>query len=43
MARLDHLVKASKQLVLAEADKLPRLVLLRDAIDWVIKETKDLG
>ena len=42
LARLDHLVKASKQLVLAEADSSPTGAF-RDAIDWVIKETKDLG
>ncbi|MGL6005891.1 hypothetical protein [Aeromonas sobria] len=42
LARLDHLVKASKQLVLAEADSSPTGAF-RDAIDWVIQETKDLG
>ena len=42
LARLNHLVKASKQLVLAEADSSPTGAF-RDAIDWVIKETKDLG
>ena len=42
LARLDHLVKASKQLVLAEADSSPTGAF-KDAIDWVIKETKELG
>lgn len=42
LARLEHLVKASKMLVLAEADGSPTGAF-RDAIDWVIKETKDLS
>ncbi|HDO1193149.1 hypothetical protein OB934_18585 [Aeromonas salmonicida] len=42
LARLEHLVKASKQLVLAEADGSPTRAF-SDAIDWVIKEAKDLG
>ncbi|MDU4190088.1 MULTISPECIES: hypothetical protein [Aeromonas] len=42
MARLEHLVKASKQLVLAEADSSPTRAF-SDAINWVIKEAKYLG
>lgn len=41
LARLELLVKASKQLVLAEADSSPTGAF-RDAIDWVITEAKDL-
>lgn len=42
MARLEHLVKASEQLVLAEANN-SAIREFSDAIDRVIKEAKDLG
>jgi len=42
LARLEHQVKASEQLVLAEADSSPTREF-SDAIDRVIKEAKDLG